>query len=391
MPGHRFDIRPILAYSFVFTLTVLSRLVFSPLLLTIEQDLGMSHAQSGSLFLLMSLGYAPMIVLSGFVASAIRHRGAILSSLVVVAGSLVFLSRAQSLPALRVGMLLLGAGSGLYTASGIACLARIVPQEHWGKAMAVHEAAPNLASITAPLITVAFLAFTGWRTMLVALSATCVVAGITFLTVDRGSLFHGAAPRLNTVKLYFKNRNFLVLAAVFVAAACAALGTYSILPTYLVAERGLQTGTANFLVSASRIVGLGVVSFSGPLIDRLGFRRLILGTLFCTGVFTALLGITPKSALAPVVLLQPVFAVTVFPPALTALARIGPEESRNVGVSLTTPLALVFGGGLFPTILGVLGETGRFYVGFIVLGILLIGVIPLFRLFRPEPPTVHDE
>ena len=47
----RLDYKPILLYTLVFFFSVLSRTIFSPLLLDIEADLGIGHATASSFFL----------------------------------------------------------------------------------------------------------------------------------------------------------------------------------------------------------------------------------------------------------------------------------------------------------------------------------------------------
>ena len=69
---------PILFLVGILFFTFLSRVVFSPLLVQIEEELHLSHAKSGSLFLLISIGFAPVMLGSGFVSQRITHRGAIL-------------------------------------------------------------------------------------------------------------------------------------------------------------------------------------------------------------------------------------------------------------------------------------------------------------------------
>ncbi|MDI6797379.1 MAG: hypothetical protein QMD09_10560, partial [Desulfatibacillaceae bacterium] len=49
----------------IFYINFVSRIVLAPVLPQLEHDLGISHSQSGSLFLLISLGYLVSIFCSG--------------------------------------------------------------------------------------------------------------------------------------------------------------------------------------------------------------------------------------------------------------------------------------------------------------------------------------
>lgn len=370
-------IGPVLLYTLVFHLAVLARLSFSPLLVTIERDLGVGHAAATSFFLLMSAGYAVAVLASGFLASAINHRGTILVSIFGVALSLLLLSRTASLLHFRLGGFTLGLAAGLYTASGMASIMNLVEPRNVGKAISIHEVAPNLASIIAPAIVVALLSVMPWRLILVVFAAGCAAAGLVFFGLDRSSKVRGEAPRFRTLRIYVRNPEFWALAGLFAFSASAALGVYSVLPTYLVAERGYTDGLAAALIGISRIIGFGVIFGSGWLADHLGPRRLLVVTVAATSVWTIALGVLPDSLLAVAVVLQPLIAVAFFPAALTQISRIGPPRSRNVALSLNIAIAVTVGGGLFPWLAGILGEAGGFSLSFAILGVAMGVISPL--------------
>jgi NNP family nitrate/nitrite transporter-like MFS transporter len=239
-----------------------------------------------------------------------------------------------------------------------------------------------LASLSAPLIAIALLPLMPWRGILLVFSIASAAAAVLFWKMNRGTNIRGVAPNWSALKIYFTDRNFWILGAFFGLNASAALGIYSILPAYLIDERGMSTVTANILVSLSRIGAIVVIFISGMLVDRFGTVKLIAASVALTSVPTILLGIGGTTVLTIAVLLQPMLAVVFFTPALAALAKIGPPESRNVAISLTTPMAVLFGGGFYPAILGILGEAGKFYIGFIILGILMILCLPILKLLR---------
>jgi NNP family nitrate/nitrite transporter-like MFS transporter len=55
-------------------LNLLVRTVFSPLLLVIEGDLGISHKEATQFFLLISTGYSAGMLCSGYVSPKVTHR-----------------------------------------------------------------------------------------------------------------------------------------------------------------------------------------------------------------------------------------------------------------------------------------------------------------------------
>ena len=65
---------------------------------------------------------------------------------------------------------------------------------------------------------------------------------------------------------------------------------------------------------------------------------------------------------------------------LVALSLIGLQETRNIAVSLTIPFAFLIGGGMLPILIGILGDAGRFDVGIVMVGgiILLASILPRY-------------
>jgi NNP family nitrate/nitrite transporter-like MFS transporter len=153
---------PLLSLAGIFFLNFFSRIALSPLLPTIEKDLGVGHGEAGSFFLLISLGYFAMLLASNVVSSQLSHRRTILLSSVLVGCALLFVSMSQGLWGIRLGFVLLGMAAGLYLPSGIVTLTALVRSKDLGKAMAVHELAPNLAFVVAPLLVETLLRWGSW-------------------------------------------------------------------------------------------------------------------------------------------------------------------------------------------------------------------------------------
>ncbi len=67
------------------------------------------------------------------------------------------------------------------------------------------------------------------------------------------------------------------------------------------------------------------------------------------------------------------FIICFFPAAFVALMNIGPLKTYNVAISQIIPFSFLTGGGLVPTLMGVLGEYATFSIGFIFMGGFLLG------------------
>jgi NNP family nitrate/nitrite transporter-like MFS transporter len=362
---------------------IFPRLIFSPLLVSIADDLGLSYAEASGFFFYASIGFVGALLFSGHLSRYITHRWTIVAAVGITGGALLSASFAESKPALNAALVVAGVGSGLYPGSGIATLSAMVHARHRGSALAVHESGPNLAFVLAPVVVSLLLPITDWRGVLRIVAFASLSASAGFALFGRGGGERGEPPHFDKLRVFLRDRTFWVLALYFVLAASCAMGVFSVLPTFLIVDHGLGQTFVNRLVGLSRVSGFLAILVAGTLSDRLGIR-VVIGAIFgITGTATLMLGLLEGSALTVAVFVQPMVVTSFFPAALAALAGIGPPSSRNLGVSLAIPLANFIGSGVVPPILGNAGEAGNFSLGFIVLGALVLGSMALLPLLQP--------
>jgi NNP family nitrate/nitrite transporter-like MFS transporter len=384
----RSQLGPLLFLAAIFFLNFISRIIMAPLMPTIEQDLHITHSQAGSLFLLVTLGYFPTLMGSGFVSARLTHRKTIILSSVTLGLALLVVAQCRSLWAIRVGLVVLGLSAGFYLPSGIATLTSLVSSRHWGKALAIHELAPNLSFLTAPLISEALLRWVSWRGILGILGVIALLTGAAFARFGKGGKFPGEAPNLGSIKILFTNRSFWIVMILFGLGVSGTLGVYTMLPLYLVMDKGFERNWANSLIAISRISGPGMSFLAGWTADRLGARITLFGVFLLSGLLTVLLGIADGSWLVVIVILQPLLAVCFFPAGFVALSMIVAPAYRNVAVSLTAPFGFIFGGGIIPILIGVAGDAGTFSFGIVLVGILIFSgtIFSRFVTYSDQSP-----
>lgn len=363
---------PILFLTTIFFLNFVGRIIFAPLLSSIETDLAIAHAEAGSFFLLTSIGYFVSLLCSGLLSCRLNHRRTIILSALSVGTSLLGIAICNSLWTIRLGLFVLGLSAGIYLPSGIATLTSLVNARHWGKAIAVHELAPNLGFVAAPLLAEAFMFWFPWRGVIIFLGISSITAGAAFTLFGEGGEFPGQSPNFGSLKNLFLEPAFWIMAVLFCFGICGTLGIYTMLPLYLVADQGLNRNRANMLVALSRIPGLFMVFVAGWLSDRIGAKPTMSGVFLITGVLTILLGTVSDAWIVVLVFLQPVIAGCFFPPGFTALSAIGPPGARNIAVSLTIPAAFVFGGGAIPVGIGMMADADLFDLGIALAGVLIL-------------------
>lgn len=346
----------------------------------VQADLGFSYAGAGYLFLALALGNASGLLLSGFVSRAWNHRRTVGLSAIAVGVLALIVPLASSYPTLLLAMFALGASAGLYLPSGIAAITSLVRKEDWGKAMALHEMAPNLSFMAAPLLAEAALLFFDWRSVFFLLGTVQVCLGGWFFKAGRGGDFPGMVPTPAMVGSIVRQPVFWLLVLFFSLSIGSSVGPYSMLPLYLADAHGFSRAEANQLLAYSRIGACFMPFIAGWITDRWGARPAILLSLCMTGVALIALGLASGRFLVAVVLLEPLFPVFMLPPAFTMLSMSFGPDQRGVAVALAGPLNALFGIGLVPTFLGLMGDAGRFDIGFLVLGVIMVSAVFLLPL-----------
>ena len=383
------SLAPVLFLVVIFLINFIARIVLSPLLPTIERELGISHGEAGSFFFLISGGYLLGLLGSGFLASRSTHKLTIVISSAGVGLALLGISSASNLWTMRLGLLGLGMAAGLYIASAIATITSLIEQQNWGKAIAVHELAPNLAFFASPFVAELFLRWSTWRTALSFLGIASLIASLAYHRLGRGGEFAGQSPASGAFLLLTRMPAFWLMGVLFGVGVGSTIGVYAMLPLYLVSERQMDPSWANTVVAFSRSYGpiLGVLG--GWVSDKLGPKHTMVSSLTFTGIATFLLGPISSSWISAVVLFQPLLAVWFFPAAFAALAAITPPSARNLAVAFTVPFGYIIGGGAIPTFIGIMGDTGSFSIGFIVTGMLIL-LSGLLALLLRLPATDEE-
>ena len=372
---------PLLLIASIFLLNFTARIIAAPLLPTIEKDLGFSHGDAGSLFLFLSIGYFISLLGSGHISSRITHRKTIAVSAIAVGAALSLISFSKTLFTMRCCVFLLGISAGIYLPSGITTVTSLVKPRHWGKAVAIHELAPNLSFILTPLLAEILLHWFIWRNILFFVGIVSVIVGMVFPQLGKGGNFSGEAPNFSSIKKILEIPAFWILIVLFSLAITSTLGIYNMLPLYLVTEHGMSLDWANSLVGTSRISTLGMAFLGGWATDRFGSKPIMIGVFFVTGILTVLIGMVSTYWIAAVVFLQPVLAVCFYPAGFAALSTISTPENRNMAISLTIPVAFVLGGGVVPALIGIMADNGYFSWGITLSGaMIMMGFFLLFFL-----------
>jgi len=381
---------PLLILVGIFYLNFVARVAMAPLLPLVETELGLGHGEAGSLFFFIAVGYGLGLLGSGFISSRLIHRHTITLSTLAVGGSTLFVSLSASIPEIQAGLVLIGFFAGIYLPSGIATITDLARKEHWGKALALHELAPNSALITVPFLSEALLKFFPWREVLTVVGISAMLTGLLFFFVGHGGKDKGERPRFQSMHKIIISPSFWMMAILFTVSVGASLGAYTMMPLFLVSEMRMKQGWAYILIGLSRAFAMVAVFSSGLIIDRIGPKKALTIFLAATGLFTLLFGLASGAMTTSVLIFfQAAAPSCLFPIGFTILSLIFAPQLRSVAVSMVVFLGFLIGAGAVPSGIGYWAEAFSFSSAYTILGIYALGVLVLFlftakRLHLPE-------
>ena len=355
------------------------RIVLSPLLPVIEDEFLINHARASGIFIFLSAGYGVAVIVSGLFSGRFGYKKTIVFSLLLLSLTAFFIPLIHSLFLLNIFAFVLSFAVGLYLPSVIPLITEYYCEEHWGKAIAIHDTGASLAIFATPLVALFLLHFLPWRDIFVIYAFVFLLCSV---------IFYFAASEvkiINPPKAMFRDivkiKSLWVMALIWIFGMGANLGIYSIIPLYMTKELHLNINYANTILGISRLGAVAVSIACGFVLDRFDLRKVLFVVLFLTSVFTVLLGLAQVQYTGLVLFMQSSFVIAFFPVGLVIIAKAFAREMRSLATGIIVALSVVFGGGLIPYLLGVSGDLYSFRLGITVFGVLIMPAGALvFRL-----------
>ena len=372
---------PLFIFWCLWFLNYCSRAVFSPLLPVIEDSLSLSHGQAGGLFTSLSIGYGISLFFAGRLALAWGHKRMVVIGFVAVGVVLSILQWVDTYLALHVISFLIGIALGNYIPSILPIITEMYAQRHWGKAIALHDSAASFALFAAPILVALGLHFFSWRRLLLILGIACFLLPIYFWKVAIEPKKHTSQKTGRYVDV-FRNKTVWIMGLLWIVSNMFCNGIFAILPLYLVKERGIDFDYANTLIGISRAGGIFVTIIFGFLADRFGYRKILMMSIFATGLSTIAMALVhPLSLLLFLLIFQAIVSLAFFPLALAAVSKLTSPAERSTVTGVVLSIGVIFGSGTTPFLLGTIADHYNFQVGILGVGIvttlssLLVGLL----------------
>jgi len=354
---------------FIWFVNFSIRILFAPILPLVEDEFMVNHAQASSIFIFLSAGYGVAVIVSGLFSGKFGYKKSIVFSLILLSLVAFLIPFVHKFFLLYLFAFVLGFSVGFYLPSAIPLITEYYSEKNWGKAIAIHDTGASTAIFATPFVALFFLHFLPWRGIFVVFGFIYLACAIIFCFVST------EVKITNPPKAVFsdliKIRSLWLMCIIWIFGAGVNLGIYSIIPLYLTKELQLNIGYANTILGVSRLGAVAVAIACGFLIDRFNLRKIMIFVMIITSLFTVLMGLVSVKYIGAVLFLQAFFVTAFFPVGLVAIAKTFNREMRSLATGIILALAIAFGGGIIPYLLGVSGDMVSFRLGITILGIFV--------------------
>ncbi len=362
---------PLFIFWGLWFLNFSTRTIFSPILPLIEDALSLSHGEAGGLFTSLAIGYSLTLLIAGRFASVWGYKRTVVSGFVGVGLVFIGFQWARSYLTFHILFFFLGVAGGTYLPSILPIITDMYDHRHWGKAIGIHDSAASVSIFSIPILVAFGLHFLFWKRLLIILGLISFLLPIFFWKVSIDPKKETSHQRRGRIVDLLRRRPLWIIAFLAIFSSGCSLGMYLILPLYLIKERGIDFDIANNLLGISRVGGVFISILSGFLIDRYGYRAILMGSLAAGGLSTVCLSLS--SSLTPILIsliLQATLLIAYFPASFAAISNLTPLSERSMAIGVTAFLGVILGVGGTPFILGLIADHFSFHVGILWLGIL---------------------
>ncbi len=361
---------PLFIFWCLWFLNFSTRTVFSPILPLIEDSLHLSHGEAGGFFTSLSVGYSLSLLLTGRFASIWGYKRTVVIGFMGIGLVFVVLQWVGTYFAFHVLFFLLGLVTGTYLPTMLPILTETYDSKNWGKAIGIHDSAASFSLFSIPIIIAFGLDFLSWKGILLVLGIVSLFLPISFWKVSAEPK-HEMSQHGIRYRDFLKRKPIYIMSLLWILSSASSLGVYSILPLYLIKERGIDYYFANTLFGISRAGGMVVPILIGFLIDRFGHRTILFWSLFTTGLSTMALSM---ASTLPMIVMSLIFqsflSLAFFPVGLAAVSKLTSLSERAMALGLIISIGVIFGMGGSPFLIGVIADHSSFQIGILGLGIL---------------------
>jgi len=365
--------------SFISFVNILARVIYSPITPFICNEMHLSHAETGNIFLVLSLGFAITLFASQYFSAMFSHRSTIIFSILTTGITVMLTAHTHTFQQFRLAIFTVGISSGLFIPSAVALIRESIPNYHLGKAFGVFGTAQSFAFILSPLCIECFVGFVHWRDILNVFGLLSAVLSLFFLFLMHKKAEKSLPVTFSFIKEVLTWPSFWILNLLLCVINGLNIGIYNMIPDFFERHNLVAMQDVNYLIVFARTISILTALIGGYLVDLLGFKKSLVAVLFVCGVVTTFMGMTSNPTLALILFcIQSPIAACLMPMIHFGITTIVPNEKNAAIVSIMAPFGFAFGAGIVPQVLGFFGDSNLYGEGFVIFGFTSLAFALMF-------------
>lgn len=375
----------LLVVSLGWFLTLGVRIVYPALLPQVTAEFGVSNATTGAFIGVLWATYALLQFPGGAIADVVGERLVLAGSVLLSAGAVGVIVLSTTVEVFVLATVLLGLGTGLFGTTRLTVISALFDRMQT-TAISVNQAAGNVGNVVLSAGAGFVSVYLGWRWgfgFLLPVLVACAI-GLWIVLPRRASPAtedESFRATMSKVAVAVRKPRVLAVTALLSLNMFLYQSVTGFLPTYLVAQKAVEPGTAATLYSLFFAAAIGVQFLSGVVADHRGNRVAIVAFIgISVPGFVLLTVVESLPALVGVILLLSSLLGAMPPVNAAGLASL-PPEIQGSGFGLLRTCYIAFG-ALGPPAVGLLADAGRFDAAFLSLGLIALATSVWALLFE---------
>ena len=372
---------------------------FYLLLPLIGKELGLSFTQIGLIMSIQHLATAISNLPGGMLVDMVGHKGYLMAaSLFWVGVPYAFMSVTHDFWMLLVCVTLVGIGNNIWHPAAIPTLAYRYPHRK-GLVLSFHGMGGNIGEALAPVVVGALLGWLTWRQTVVVNVVPGIVMAVLILimlgafapaksgdSLNEAGEKRGFRDYIRNFGHLLHNKTLMLVALSSSFRTMTQAGLLTFLPVYLAYELGYSTFMVGLSMTVIQVAGFIAGPFGGHLSDKLGRRRVVMTSMFLSGVMVIGMVLAGESVFFVVFIALVGFFLYAMRGVLQAWAiESTPRNLAGTAVGIQFGMTSL-GSAVSPLLFGLIADAHGLYAGFYFLAGIIIFANVLVYFMPPDPP-----
>jgi MFS transporter, FSR family, fosmidomycin resistance protein len=349
---------------------------------------GFSYGAAGALILVTSVGSSAIQPLFGLGSDRLALPWLMPLGVLLAGLGIALVGVASSYPATAAAVAISGLGVASFHPEG-ARFANQVSGDRRGQGMSFFSLGGNAGFALGPILVTPLVLLLGLHGTLLLAVVPALVAAV--LARELGRLRTVAAEKSAHVARSVAEEDrdeddwnaFVRLGGVVALRSCVYFGLQAFIPLWFIHQLGTGKGVGNAALTAMLVAGAGGTYFGGRIVDRVGRRRLVVGSTAASIPVLVALVLAPSPLTAGVLtavegfLIILTFSITVVMSQEYLPSRLGLASGVSLGLAIGV-------GGIAAAAMGVVADA---YGLRTVMWLIVVLAVPMVALARTLPVT----